>query len=150
MKICLTFSRSSRSLSSSRCRTKARSSASSACCCKVWIFLFTASKEVTPVILDTYYIYNQKTKRAATLVRKNETMCKYNNKKTLKTIKKKKYFKIEKPKNIYNPEYGILKNNGMALQLDGQCKEEEKKRSENDTKCAIQILPSPDQYKTVQ
>lgn len=42
----LTFSRRSRSRSSSRWRTWARSSASSACCCRHWIFLFTASREL--------------------------------------------------------------------------------------------------------
>lgn len=42
----LTFSRRSRSRSSSRWRTWARSSASSACCCRHWIFLFTASSEL--------------------------------------------------------------------------------------------------------
>ena len=40
----LTFSRLSRSPSSSRCRPCARSSASSACCCRAWILRFTASR----------------------------------------------------------------------------------------------------------
>lgn len=41
----LTFSRRSRSSSSSLWKTWARSSASSACCCKAWILLFTESNE---------------------------------------------------------------------------------------------------------
>lgn len=46
----LTFSRLSRSPSSSRCRPCARSSASSACCCKAWILRFTASRELRPAM----------------------------------------------------------------------------------------------------
>lgn len=46
----LTFSRRSRSPSSSRCRPCARSSASSACCCSAWILRFTASRELRPAM----------------------------------------------------------------------------------------------------
>lgn len=46
----LTFSRRSRSPSSSRCRPCARSSASSACCCRAWILRFTASRELRPAM----------------------------------------------------------------------------------------------------
>lgn len=46
----LTFSRRSRSPSSSRCRPCARSSASSACCCRAWILRFTASSELRPAM----------------------------------------------------------------------------------------------------